>query len=668
MSNPTPKVVQRDAETQSHMQVPDERNLVDWLISIIAVGMALWHIHIAYTGGYESTFQRTVTYLFGMSLVFLVFRDRNEKGWRLAVSVILFFATVAALSYPIFNLDYFLGRLFLVDPIRTEDFIFGTIALFVTWEASRRTINNALPAISAFFVAYTYFGPYFPGALAHKGATWERIIDHQYMTTDGLYTLPVGVFSVFIFLFVLFGSFLDRMGAADFYVKLSIAAAGRLRGGPAKAAIFASGMTGSITGSVNANVATTGPFTIPLMKRTGFKPETAAGIETAASTGGQIMPPIMGVSAFLIVEFTGISYWEIVKVSILPAVLYFASVYAMVHLEARKGGVRGMAADQLPPVLPILKDGWYYLLPPLIIMALIMAGRPVPQAGLLGIASVVVIAFVKGAIALFATAPNNKPSAGDIVGAIRYGIWNVFYAMELGARRSLPILAAVGSVGIIMGVLYQTGLGLKFSSLVITLSYGNLFLGIVMVGLASFVLGMGLPTSAAYIVLSVMAVPALLELGEPFALTLMAAHLIVFWFSLDSSFTPPVCVPAYTAAGIADAQPNKAAWAAFRTAKGMYVIPMLFAFSPLLLLDQTFNLGETFITAFIGFMGMAALMVGFLYVKIGWPERFLWGVATFCLFWPETITHIAGLIMFVVLFISQRQRYIKEHGEAPSRA
>ncbi len=668
MSNPTPKAVQRDAETQSHMQVPDDRNLVDWLISVIAVGMAVWHIHIAFTGGYESTFQRTVTYLFGMSLVFLVFRDRNEKGWRLAVSVILFFVTVAALSYPIFNLDYFLGRLFLVDPIRTEDFIFGTIALFVTWEASRRTINNALPAISAFFVAYTYFGPYFPGALAHKGATWERIIDHQFMTTDGLYTLPVGVFSVFIFLFVLFGSFLDRMGAADFYVKLSIAAAGRLRGGPAKAAIFASGMTGSITGSVNANVATTGPFTIPLMKRTGFKPETAAGIETAASTGGQIMPPIMGVSAFLIVEFTGISYWEIVKVSILPAVLYFASVYAMVHLEARKGGVRGMAADQLPPVMPILKDGWYYLLPPLVIMALIMAGRPVPQAGLLGIASVVLIAFVKGAIHLFATAPNNKPSAGDIIGAIRYGIWNVFYAMELGARRSLPILAAVGSVGIIMGVLYQTGLGLKFSSLVITLSYGNLFLGIVMVGLASFVLGMGLPTSAAYIVLSVMAVPALLELGEPFALTLMAAHLIVFWFSLDSSFTPPVCVPAYTAAGIADAQPNKAAWAAFRTAKGMYVVPMLFAFSPLLLLDQPFNLGETVITAFIGFMGMAALMVGFLYVKIGWPERLLWGVATFCLFWPNWLTHIIGLVLFVVLFISQRQRYIKEHGEAPSRA
>jgi TRAP transporter 4TM/12TM fusion protein len=668
MNNAAPAALQRDAETQGHMQVPQDRNLIDWIISILAIAMALWHINIAYTGGYESTFQRTVTYLLGMSLVFLVFRDRNEKGWRFGVSVILFFATVAALSYPIFNLDYLLDRLFLVDPIRTEDFIFGTIALFVTWEASRRTINNALPAISAFFVVYTYFGAYFPGPLAHKGVSWERIIDHQFMTTDGLYTLPIGVFSVYIFLFVLFGSFLDRMGAADFYVKLSIAAAGRLRGGPAKAAIFASGLTGSITGSVNANVATTGPFTIPLMIRTGFKPETAAGIETAASTGGQIMPPIMGVSAFLIVEFTGISYWEIVKVSILPAILYFSSVYAMVHLEARKGGMRGMPADQLPPLIPVLKDGWYFLLPPLAIMGLIMAGRPVPQAGLLGIACVVLIASIKGAIQLFATAPNNKPSPSAIFSALKYGIWNVLYAMELGTRRSLPILAAVGSVGIIMGVLYQTGLGLKFSSLVITLSYGNLFLGIVMVGLASFVLGMGLPTSAAYIVLSVMAVPALLALGEPFALTLMAAHLIVFWFSLDSSFTPPVCVPAYTAAGIAGAQPNKAAWAAFRTAKGMYIIPMLFAFSPLLILDQPFNLTETVITAFIGFMAMAAVMVGFLYVKIGWQERGLWTAATFCLFWPHTLTHVAGLILFAALFVSQRQRYIAEHGEAPSDA
>jgi len=657
-----------EESTQVHMIIEKNKSPVDYLITIIAVGMSVWHIHLAFSGGYESTFQRTVTYLIGMSLVFLVFRDRNETGWRFGLSAVIFILAVAAFAYPVLNLDYFLGRMFLVDPVRPADLFFGSVALLLTWEAARRTINLALPLISFTFVAYTYFGPYFPWALQHKGASFSNIIDHQYMTTDGLYTLPIGVFSVFIFLFVLFGSFLERMGSADFYVKLSIATAGRLRGGPAKAAIFASGLTGSITGSVNANVATTGPFTIPLMKKTGFKAETAAGIETAASTGGQIMPPIMGVSAFLIVEFTGISYWEVVKVSILPAVLYFLSVYTVVHLEARKGEMRGLPADQVPAVWPIMREGWYHLLPPVLIMAMIMSGRPVPQAGMVGILSVVLIAMCKGAYDLFAQAPPGGVSAADMLKLIRYGIWNVLQAMEFGARRSLPILAAVGSVGLIMGVLYQTGLGQKFASLVVTLSYGNLFLGIVVVGIASFVLGMGLPTSAAYIVLSVMAVPALLELGEPFALSLIAAHLIVFWFSLDSSFTPPVCVPAYTAAGIADALPNKAAWAAFRTAKGMYVVPMLFAFTPILLLDQPIALGETMISGIIGFLALGALIVGFLYVPIGLMERCLLGVASLGLFWPHWITHIAGGIIFLVIYLSQRHRYVKIHGMAPSRA
>ena len=279
------------SSSQDYMVIREDKTWYDWLITILAIAMALWHLDLALFGGYENTLQRATTYLLGMSLVFLVFRDREEKGWRLVWSVTLWVLVITALSYPLFNLDYFIQRLPLVDDITIYDYFFGTVALLVTWEAARRTINTALPMISMFFIVYTYFGTSFPGPLAHKGATWEGIVDHHFMTTDGIYTLPVGVFSVFIFLFVLFGSFLERMGAGDYYMKLSIAATGRLRGGPAKAAIMASGLTGSITGSVNANVATTGPFTIPLMKRTGFKPETAAGIETAASTGGQIMPP-----------------------------------------------------------------------------------------------------------------------------------------------------------------------------------------------------------------------------------------------------------------------------------------------------------------------------------------------------------------------------------------
>ncbi|MBT7770839.1 MAG: TRAP transporter fused permease subunit, partial [Rhodospirillales bacterium] len=434
---------------------------------------------------------------------------------------------------------------------------------------------------------------------------------------------------------------------------------GRLRGGPAKAAVFASALTGSITGSANANVATTGPFTIPMMKKTGFKAEIAAGIETAASTGGQVMPPIMGASAFLIVEFTGISYWEVVKVSILPCALYFLSVYNIVHLEARKGGLVGLPADQLERTWQVLKEGWYYLLPPFIIIIALMYGYGVPFSGLIGILSIIILAALKGMLTLFQKSRSDGIGASDIFGSVKRGIGNIIGALESGAIRSLPICAAVGAVGLVMGTLFQTGLGIKFSTMMISLAGDNLFLAIVLVGVASFVLGMGLPTSAAYIVLSVMAVPALLEIGAPWSLSLLGAHLIVFWFSLDSSFTPPVCVPAYTAAGIADADPSKAAWAAFRTAKGMYVIPVMFAFTPILLLDQPIALAQTMIAAICGFFALAPAIVGFMYVKVETPERLVLGAAALAMFWPSLVTQLVGGAILAIIFMSQRSRYAK---------
>lgn len=644
-----------------------KRTPLEYVIMAIAVAMSIWHLEIAYTGGHEALFQRTVTYLMGFALIFLVYREPSGGLWQNIVSGIIFVLALSSVAYAIYQNQYFLNRLPLVDPITPYDFFFGSVCLILTWEATRRTINNALPLLSIFFIVYTYYGPHFPWDLAHKGASLKHIIDHQYMLTDGLWTLPIGVFSIYIFLFIMFGAFLERMGAADFYVKLSIASAGQSRGGPAKAAVFASALTGSITGSSNANIATTGPFTIPLMKRTGFTPETAAGIETAASTGGQIMPPIMGTSAFLIVEFTGISYWEVIKVSVLPAILYFTSVYAIIHLEARKGGLVGMPKNEVPPVWPVIKGGWYYLVPLIVIIAIIMTGRPVPQAGTAGILCVILIAAIKGGWQLWQQAKTVGITYKDILKTIAYGVWQLFEAMETAAKRSLPIMAAVGSVGIIMGVLYHSGLGVKFASLVVTLSMGSLLLGIIVVGVASFVLGMGLPTSAAYIVLSVMAVPALLDIGESYGLSLLAAHLIVFWFSLDSCFTPPVCVPAYTAAGIANAQPNKAAWAAFRTAKGMYVVPLMFGFTPILLLGKPFLLMETFVSATFGFLAMAAVIVGFLYVKVGLAERLVLAVAAGLLFWPGWWLHLIGATIFAVMYMLQRARYTKEFGVAPSR-
>ena len=629
------------------------------LITVIAVGMSLYHLNIAWTGGYEFVFQRSLSFLFGVILVLLVYRHEEKTILGKLGTGTLCVLTVFALGYPTIATDYFNSRLYYVDPLKVEDYVLGSIAIVLALEVARRTINTALPLIVIFFLIYTYFGPLFPWEFAHRGATFKDMIDHHYFAQEGLWNLPLGVFSTYIFLFVLFGAFLDRMGAADYYVRLSMAAAGRLRGGPAKAAVFASAMTGSITGSANANVATTGPFTIPMMKKAGFRPETAAGIETAASTGGQIMPPIMGASAFLIVEFTGISYWEVVKVSILPAVLYFLSVYTIVHLEARKGGLEGLSKDQLERTWSVFKEGWYYLLPPILIIVVLMKGQSVPFAGVIGIASVIVLGGLKGLVDFYGNTKTHDLNFQDFTKLLWLGCINVVRAMEQGAIRSLSVCAAVGAVGIVMGALFQTGLGLKFSSLMVALAGDSLLLAIILVGIASFVLGMGLPTSAAYIVLSVMAVPALLDIGQPWGLSLLAAHLIVFWFSLDSCFTPPVCVPAYTAGGIAQANPSKAAWAAFRTAKGMYIIPLMFGFTGLLLIDQPLYLLQTFGFAVIGFLASSTVIVGHMYVRLGVLERIITSLAALGMFWPSLLFQIVGTVIFVAIFLSQRARYTK---------
>ena len=629
------------------------------LITVIAVGMSLYHLNIAWTGGYEFVFQRSLSFLFGVILVLLVYRHEEKTILGKLGTGALCVLTVFALGYPAIATDYFNSRLYYVDPLKVEDYVLGSIAIVLALEVARRTINTALPLIVIFFLIYTYFGPLFPWEFAHRGATFKDMIDHHYFAQEGLWNLPLGVFSTYIFLFVLFGAFLDRMGAADYYVRLSMAAAGRLRGGPAKAAVFASAMTGSITGSANANVATTGPFTIPMMKKAGFRPETAAGIETAASTGGQIMPPIMGASAFLIVEFTGISYWEVVKVSILPAVLYFLSVYTIVHLEARKGGLEGLSKDQLERTWSVFKEGWYYLLPPILIIVVLMKGQSVPFAGVIGIASVIALGGLKGLVDFYGNTKAHDLNFQGFTKLLWRGCINVVRAMEQGAIRSLSVCAAVGAVGIVMGALFQTGLGLKFSSLMVALAGDSLLLAIILVGIASFVLGMGLPTSAAYIVLSVMAVPALLDIGQPWGLSLLAAHLIVFWFSLDSCFTPPVCVPAYTAGGIAQANPSKAAWAAFRTAKGMYIIPLMFGFTGLLLIDQPLYLLQTFGFAVIGFLASSAVIVGHMYVRLSVLERIVTSLAALGMFWPSLLFQIVGTVIFVAIFLSQRARYTK---------
>ena len=361
--------------------------------------MSGYHLTIAWTGGYEALYQRSLSFLFGITLIFLVYPGKTP--WRRRASYLLAIVSFALLAYTVDSSWEFVRRLKYIKPLPLIDVLAGTAIIILTLEITRRTINNALPIIALTFLVYTLFGPYFPWEFAHKGASYVHMIELQYTTNEGLWSTPLNTFSVYIFLFILFGAFLERMGAAEIYVRLAFALTGRSRGGPAKAAIFASGLTGSITGSANANVVTTGSFTIPMMKRAGFKPEIAAGVETAASTGGQIMPPVMGAAAFLIVEFTGISYWEIVKVSLLPAALYFLAVFTMVHFEACKNGLEGLPRDLVPRVWPIMKEGGVFLIPPALIFFMIMDRWSVPIAGLAGIASIILLAAIMGAYLLF---------------------------------------------------------------------------------------------------------------------------------------------------------------------------------------------------------------------------------------------------------------------------
>ena len=639
------------------------KRLLGYFITALGVAMSLYHLNIAYTGGYETFLQRGLSLLFALAMIFLIYQRPVPLFGRTAniiFSGATFLLAVASVGWLLFQREYFLDRFPYIHPPRWPDLLFGALTIFFVLEAARRTINLTLPLISLAFLLYTYFGPYMPWILAHKGASFAHIIDHHYMTTSGLWTVPLGVFTTYIFLFILFGAFLGRMGAADFYTKLSMSVMGGLWGGPAKGAVIASAMLGMITGSTNANVATTGIFTIPMMKKVGFRPEMAAGIETAASVGGQIMPPVMGVCAFLIVEFTGVSYWEILKVSIFPALLYFFSVFMIVHLEARKEGLRGLPRNELPGVKETLREGWYFLLPPLVIVYFLADGKTIPYCGLAGILTIVLLAAVCGLLKLYTKARCGELRAADIARAVTAGIGSVIGALEQGARSSLPIAAAVAAVGLVMGALFQTGLGVKFSSLVISLANGSLLLGILLVGISSFVLGMGLPTSAAYIVLSVMAVPALIELGQSVGLTLLAAHLIVFWYSLDSSFTPPVCVPAYTAAGIAGGNPSRAAWMALKTAKGMYILPLMFAYTPILLNGSPFRVIETLLCAVLGFLALAACLQAFLLSPLSSAGRMLLALASLGLFWPGLIYHASGALLLTAVYLKQRSALARD--------
>ncbi len=508
----------------------------------------------AILGLQPATYLRPTHLAWVLCLGYLIYPLSQSKGarlWDFAVIALVLFAAWRVLNFDYRSLDHLLYGL------TSLDFAAGLILLGATLELARRAVGPVMMIIGLVFLLYGAFGNYLPDVLATRGFSFERIVRFQVFTQAGLFGAPIGIAAGAVFMFVLFGAFLQVTGAGKFLIDLSFAAAGRFRGGPAKASVLASAAMGSISGSAIANTVTTGSLTIPMMKQLGYKPEEAAGIEAAASTGGQIMPPIMGAGAFVMAEFTKTAYGEIVWMSLVPALLYFTSVLLYVHILAAKAGFTGMR--DASGVWRVIREGAQFLLPLVLITALLLQNYSPVLVGVAGCAAVVAASLIR---------KHTRVSFTDIADAL-----------YTGARLAVPISIACAVAGVVVGTIGQTGVGLQFTESVVGLSDGRLWLALALVAVAALVLGMGLPATAAYIVLAVMTGPALQELG----LALITAHMIIFWLSQTSNVTPPIALAAFAGAGVAGARPMGAAVEAFKLASGLFVIPLMMAYSALLL-------------------------------------------------------------------------------------
>ena len=629
------------------------------LITVVAVGLSLFQLYSAGIQQMGLFYQRSIHIALIMMLVFLmypIFGPGRKRGIIGGIIDTAFFAgAILTGFYLSYNLDAIIAR---AGFWNQTDIIVGCIAIVTVLEASRRAVGIGLTIIGVVFIVYALAGPrgalpwladYLPGILSHRGNSLERLIGQLYLGQEGLFGLPLGVAATFIFVFVLFGAFLEVTGAGKFFIDLAYAATGRQRGGPAKAAVLASAGMGSISGSAIANVVTTGAFTIPLMKRLGYRPAQAGGIEAAASTGGQIMPPLMGAGAFLMAEYTRVPYLEIVKVSIIPAILYFGTVYLFVHIIALKQGMKGMTAAELPSVRQVMRDGWHFVVPLVVLVYLLAMHMSPMRVGYYAVVSVVAVAVLRYLVWFFIIGPRQgHPVDWARIRAMMFnGLRLLIEGLSLGARNAVPVSMACAIAGIIVGVVGLTGLGLKFSSMMMAFSGGNIVLALLMVLIASLILGMGLPVTAAYIVLIVLVGPAL---SNEFGIPLLIAHLVVFWYSQDSNVTPPVALAAFAGAAIAGSKPMETSFQAWKFAKGLYLIPLFMVFNPELIMGGPLPVVIwNVVIAVFALAAFAAALEGYLFTRMGVLPRLLIVPATIAIFYPNLLVEAAGLGTIVVV-------------------
>lgn len=677
------------------------------IITILACGLSLFHIYTAGFGMLMDMKHRAAHLTVVMALVFLLYPARKDDRMRkrditgdavtaligaiiftfglreilqlrIFLTIPVFLASFAFIAYTkrlkfyrqdgipyidigltllgaSFSIYIFANYENIVDRAgmpSTLDLIFGLLAILMVMESARRAIGWDLPVLAVFCLIYAYFGPYMPGFLSHRGYSVKRIIEHMYLGTEGIYGIPLGVVATYVFHFVLFGIFVTKTGLGQLFIDIAMAIAGRSTGGPAKVAIISSGLLGSINGSSIANTVTTGSFTIPLMKRVGYTPRFAGAVEATASTGGQITPPIMGAAAFIMAEMIGVPYIKIAAAAVIPAVLHYLGIGAMVHLQAAKEGLSGLSKAELPDIKKCLMDRGHLLLPLFVVVFLLVTGRSPFLAAFWGIISSVAVSYLRK--------------------GTRLNLRQVIDALEWGTRSALSIGAACACVGFIVGTATLTGLGLSFANMTVNLAestagflghldflntglmadHGNLFFTLFYTMVACTILGSGLPTTATYIILSMIAAPALRDFNIP----LLVSHMFVLYYGVLADVTPPVALAAYAGAGLAGSNPFRTGFTAFKLALAKAIVPFAFVYSPVLLL-QNFQWGTGIISilgAALGIIALGAGAVGYLGGKLAVWERILMILSTILLMVPGLSIKSIGLAIFILLVIYQK--------------
>jgi TRAP transporter 4TM/12TM fusion protein len=598
--------------------------LFRFAITLISVAMVIYHMWAIAFGSPEAVWYRGTHLAFAMTLVFLLHRRSGLiEGLPTVLDFVLLVCAVAPIFYLFINYDYIINRIFYVDDLTPMDKVMGVMMTIMVLEGTRRVIGWALPLTAIIFLAYGMF-------IAHLKP--QDMIDQLYMTTEGIFGIPLSVSAGYVVIFVLFGSFMERTGTGQLFMDFALSLTGHAAGGPGKVSVFSSSLFGTISGSAVANVMVDGPITIPLMKRSGFSPHFAAGVEAVASTGGQIMPPIMGAAAFVMAEFMGVSYGQVVIWALVPAVLYYLACFCAVHFEAKRRGLVGVPRSELPRLSAVLRERGHLFIPVLAILAVMYSGYSAPLSAL------------AGTLACFPVALLRKSSRANVT------LRNIIEACVDGARNALPVALACACAGIVIAVVTLSGLGIVFTQFVVDLASKTLLVALILTMFAGIILGMGMPTTPAYIIMTALLVPAIIKLGviEP------AAHMFAFYFAILSAITPPVALAVFAAAGLAKADLWSSGLAAVKIGFAGFIVPFMFVYEPgLLMIGDWPTILSSCTTATIGVILFAGGLHGYFLIAANYWQRALLVIGGLLLINPGLESDLIGAALCTVVVGTQ---------------